>query len=217
MDAAMLMNCVINRKRYQNMRALSLFANIGVAEAYLDKIGVEVVLANELVKRRAELYSEIYPKTEMICGDITEKNIYEKIKNKAIKDNIDVIIATPPCQGFSRACRKQNENDSRNLLIMPVISLVKEIKPRYVFMENVPQLLETEVTIDGKKTLIQDYMMADLGHQYVVSVHQINTENYGIKLSESDIQHVIRVFNVFAKTISIREDLDVCLDEYGII
>ena len=29
------------------MRALSLFANIGVAEAYLDKIGVEVVLANE--------------------------------------------------------------------------------------------------------------------------------------------------------------------------
>lgn len=59
------------------MRALSLFANIGVAEAYLDKIGVDVVLANELVKRRADLYSEIYPATEMICGDITDEKLMD--------------------------------------------------------------------------------------------------------------------------------------------
>lgn len=64
------------------MKALSLFANIGVAEAYLDKIGVEVVLANELIKRRADLYSEIYPNTDMICGDITEK-----IRTKRLKES----------------------------------------------------------------------------------------------------------------------------------
>ena len=39
----------------------------------------------------------------------------------------------------------------------------------------------------------------------------------GMKLSDSDIQHVIRVLNVFAETIIIREDLDACLDEYGLI
>ena len=165
------------------MRALSLFANIGVAEAYLDKIGVDVVLANELIKRRAELYSAIYPHTEMICGDITEKNTYEEIKSKSIAEKIDIIIATPPCQGFSRACRNQDENDSRNLLIMPVISLVKEIKPKYVFIENVPQLLETEVTINGNKTLIQNYIESDLGNQYHINVNQINTENYGVPQS----------------------------------
>lgn len=165
------------------MKALSLFANIGVAEAYLEKIGIEVVLANELVKRRADLYSKIYPKTEMICGDITSKKIYETIKSKAIKEEVDVIIATPPCQGFSRACRNQDENDDRNLLIMPVISMVKEIKPRYVFIENVPQLLETEIAIDGNKTLIQDFMLNDLGDQYIISFHQINTENYGVPQS----------------------------------
>lgn len=169
------------------MRALSLFANIGVAEAYLDKIGVKVVLANELIKRRADLYSEIYPATEMICGDITEKKTYEAIRSKSIDANIDVIIATPPCQGFSRACRKQDKNDSRNLLIMPVISLVKEINPRYVFIENVPQLLETEITINGNKTLIQDYMTGDLGDKYNISFHQINTENYGVPQSRRRI------------------------------
>ena len=165
------------------MRALSLFANIGVAEAYLDKIGIDVVLANELIKRRAELYSAIYPHTEMICGDITEKNTYEEIKSKSIAEKIDIVIATPPCQGFSRACRNQDENDSRNLLIMPVISLVKEMQPKYVFIENVPQLLETEVTINGNKTLIQNYIESDLGNQYHINVNQINTENYGVPQS----------------------------------
>lgn len=39
----------------------------------------------------------------------------------------------------------------------------------------------------------------------------------GMKLSESDIQHVIKVLNVFNRTIIIREDLDACLDEFGLI
>ncbi len=165
------------------MKALSLFANIGVAEAYLDKIGVKVVVANELIKRRADLYSKIYPNTDMVCGDITEENTYETIKKKSRDEGIDVIIATPPCQGFSRACRNRDENDSRNLLIMPVISLVKDVNPRYVFIENVPQLLETEITIDGRKTLIQDYMIGELGDKYSIFFHQINTENYGVPQS----------------------------------
>lgn len=105
------------------MKALSLFANIGVAEAYLDKIGVKVVVANELIKRRADLYSKIYPNTDMVCGDITEENTYETIKKKSRDEGIDVIIATPPCQGLSRACRNRDENDSRNLLIIRWLSL----------------------------------------------------------------------------------------------
>ena len=39
----------------------------------------------------------------------------------------------------------------------------------------------------------------------------------GMKLSESDIQHVIQALNVFDRTISIREDLDACIDGYGLI
>lgn len=39
----------------------------------------------------------------------------------------------------------------------------------------------------------------------------------GTKLTDRDIEHVIKVFNTFSKTISIREDLDACLDSYGII
>ena len=34
------------------MKILSLFANIGVAEAYLRDIGIEVSVANELIERQ---------------------------------------------------------------------------------------------------------------------------------------------------------------------
>ena len=42
----------------KRMRVLSLFANIGIAEAYLKEIGVDVVVANEFVEKRAELYQK---------------------------------------------------------------------------------------------------------------------------------------------------------------
>ena len=53
-------------KTKSKINAMSLFANIGVAEAYFDEIGVNVTVANELIKRRADLYQKIYPKTQMV-------------------------------------------------------------------------------------------------------------------------------------------------------
>lgn len=161
------------------MKVLSLFANIGVAEAYLKEIGVEVVVANELIKRRADLYSQIYPETKMICGDITDKITYDRILFESKQKKVDVIMATPPCQGISRA-GKQDESDKRNLLIIPVINVVKELNPNYVFIENVPQFIETEIVVDGKKTLIVDYISNELGNDYDIEINVIDTKNYGV-------------------------------------
>ena len=41
------------------LKGLSLFANVGVAEAYLDSVGVEMLLANELLPQRAQFYSDV--------------------------------------------------------------------------------------------------------------------------------------------------------------
>ena len=53
------------------MNALSLFANVGIAETYLQDIGIEVVVANELDEQRAKFYSHLYPQCDMVQGDIT--------------------------------------------------------------------------------------------------------------------------------------------------
>ena len=161
------------------MKVLSLFANIGVAEAFLKELGVDVVLANELIPRRAELYSKIYPDTQMICGDITDSRVYEHIISSAQREGVDIVMATPPCQGISRA-GKQNEDDQRNLLILPVLACIQDVLPRYALIENVAQFNETTIKIDGQPVLIIDYIRKALGERYSISVNIIDTKNYAV-------------------------------------
>lgn len=161
---------------------LSLFANIGVAEAYLERIGFHVAVANELVKRRAVLYSKIYPHTEMICGDITVSSIYNKVIETSRKHSIDIIIATPPCQGMSTA-GEQKENDERNKLILPAIDAILELSPQYAMIENVSNFINTSIEYEGDRKLLVDIIKEKLGQLYTISFNIINTEDYGVPQS----------------------------------
>lgn len=158
---------------------LSLFANIGVAEAYLKETGFHVAVANELIDRRAKLYSEIYPETNMICGDITDDEVFGKVIDASKKANVDIIMATPPCQGMSTA-GQQIEDDFRNTLVCPVIRAIKELKPNYVFLENVPQFLNTSIIVDGERVRIPDLLESELGEFYEIIPNVINTKDYSV-------------------------------------
>ncbi len=161
------------------MKALSLFANIGVAEAYLEEIGINVVVANELIERRAKLYSEIYPRTKMICGDITDETVKKEVIQESNKEKVQIVLATPPCQGMSTA-GQQNDDDERNLLICHVIDVIKKIKPRYVFIENVPLFYHTEIEINEEKILIPSLIEKELGKNYIIHKYVIDTQDYSV-------------------------------------
>ena len=60
------------------MNGLSLFSSAGIGELYLKQIGIDIKVANELIKRRAELYSKIHKNSEIIHGDITDKKVYKE-------------------------------------------------------------------------------------------------------------------------------------------
>ncbi|WP_348800556.1 DNA cytosine methyltransferase [Flavobacterium adhaerens] len=144
---------------------LSLFANVGIAEALFSDIDVEIKVANEIDKKRANFYSEVYPETNMICGDITNHNIKDEIINASRDENVNFIIATPPCQGMSEA-GKRNEFDDRNQLITDTIDVIKKVNPDYILIENVPTLLKTKIIVDGKTLLIPEYIKNELNHFY---------------------------------------------------
>ncbi len=153
---------------------LSLFANVGIAEAYFKEIGVDIVLANELLRDRAEFYSKVYPHTEMICGDITDDNVRNEIVEKAISKGVNFIIATPPCQGMSVAGNR-DPFDERNQLIYYAIDVIKRVNPKFVLLENVPRLLVTKIKVDGATMLIPDYIRGELGE--VSTPHSILTRS----------------------------------------
>ena len=83
------------------MNGLSLFSSAGIGELYLNRLGINIKVSNELIKRRAELYQTIHKNTEIIQGDITNKNVYEEIISRSKKNKVDFILATPPCQGLA--------------------------------------------------------------------------------------------------------------------
>ena len=169
----------MKQKTKTKIKALSLFANIGVAEAYLEHIGVEVIAANELIKRRADLYQRIYPKTKMYCGDIFSDEVQSALTEVALANDVNTIIATPPCQGMSTAGR-QELDDYRNTLFLPVIKLVKAIRPKFIFIENVPLFLSTDILYYGERKFIIDIIKEELGEDYTINCNVANTADYGV-------------------------------------
>lgn len=161
------------------MKILSLFSNIGVAEALLKETSCDVAVANELSSRRASLYSRIYPQTKMICGDIRDSDVFNHIVELSRENHVEIVMATPPCQGVSRA-GKQKHDDERNLLILPVIKTIQLLEPRYALIENVPQFIEASIFYDGKNQPIIDLIKSVLGQDYRISVNVVDTKYYEV-------------------------------------
>lgn len=166
-----------------NYRALSLFSSAGVAETYFEEHGVSVKVAAELLPERVKIYRHLYPSVNMIEGDITDKETFDSIIKAAQKEKCKFLIATPPCQGMSPA-GKQLKDDPRNRLIINVVETVKLLKPLFIMIENVPEILQTKIEIDGKWILIDEYLRNELAEEYNFNVNKIvNAMNYGVAQS----------------------------------
>lgn len=147
------------------LKGLSLFANVGVAETYLSDVNIDILLANEIQENRAKFYQHLYPDVEMITGDITNPKIMDLILKRSRELKIDFLIATPPCQGMSLA-GKMDKKDERNQLIYYAIKVIKEIRPKYILLENVPQQLKTVIRVRDKEMLIPEYLINELSSDY---------------------------------------------------
>ncbi len=111
----------------------SLFANVGIAETYLNEVGINIVIANELLEERAKFYKHLYPNCDVIAGDINNELVYNTLVKKAIDQNVDFVIATPPCQGMSIAGH-MSPHDERNSLVKYAVDFIKDVKPRFVLL-----------------------------------------------------------------------------------
>ena len=169
---------------------LSLFSNIGISEALLDKDKFNVVIANEIDEKRVDIYKNIYPETNMIKGDIRKEEIKKNIINKSIEKNVDIIFVTPPCQGMSTA-GKMNKLDERNLLICDAIEIVNKVSPNYILIENVPGMLDTIITVDGKDYTIGEYIKTSLEESYSIEYKIINMYDYGVPQSRERVIFLI--------------------------
>ena len=146
------------------MNVLSLFSGGGIGGSRLHELDIKVILAVEKIEDRCNFFSKIHD-AEIFNNDISLIETKKKIYDFSKINEIDVIIATPPCQGMSIAGNMQ-PNDERNTLIFDAIEIIKKLKPKYIFLENVPRQLKTYIQLNEKKIRIPDYIYLSLKNEY---------------------------------------------------
>ena len=192
---------------------ISLFSGAGVGCYGFKSEGFECIATNELIERRIQIQranKKCKYESGYICNDLskeqTKQLLYHEIefwkKQEKLK-RVDVVIATPPCQGMSVANHKKNEADARrNSLVVESIQIIKEIKPRFFVFENVPAFMKTVCTdLNGQEKTIADAIQDNLGDQYSYTSKVINFKNYGACSSRSRTV-VIGVANDYADEVS---------------
>ena len=167
---------------------LSMFAGGGIAETYFEQIGVHIAVANELIPERASFYQYTHPDTHMICGDITDNEVFSNVIDSAKNAGVEFIMATPPCQGMSTLGRKEYESDKRNSLIRYVIKAIDEISPKYVLIENVPKFIELLYDLDGT-TYFCDTAKADKPFHIVNLLKMLYSDKYEIDMRILNAMH----------------------------
>lgn len=123
------------------MRFLDLFSGIGGFRLGLESAGHECVGHIEIDKFANQSYRAIHqPKeSEFFHEDITT------ITDESIRElrdrGIDIIAGGFPCQAFSVAGKRAGFEDTRGTLFFDIARIAREVKPKYLFLENVKGLL----------------------------------------------------------------------------
>ncbi|WP_187944537.1 DNA cytosine methyltransferase [Helicobacter pylori] len=181
----------------QTLTYISLFSGAGVGCYGLLEEGFECVATNEILEKRLNI-QRINNKCKFdegyICGDIKELEIKEKILKRIEfysknfgNDRVDLVVATPPCQGMSVANhKKKNDEIKRNSLVIESVDLIKQIKPRFFILENVPSFYKTGC-IDKNDNLLEIGSMIEqnLSGDYRLYDEVINFKNFGANSSRT--------------------------------
>jgi DNA (cytosine-5)-methyltransferase 1 len=183
-----------------NLKAISLFSGMGGDTLGLHNAGVKVVAYTECNKTYRETHKFNFPDCKCIGLDvgsdirkITEEHLSEYV------NNIDIIFAGFPCQGFSNAGKKK-DNDPRNTLFKEFSRFTKIIKPKVIIGENVKGLLSRKAS-SGQfyiNIIIEEFRQ--LGYECIYKVFKCH--EYGIPQKRERL--II---------LGIRND---CLDEFNL-
>lgn len=121
-------------------KSMDLFSGAGGLATGIKESGIDAVIANDIDYSAAVTFKINHPDVQVLCDDITKKDVKEKLINSGKSLGVELICGGPPCQGFSLAGFRKDD-DFRNKLFIDFVDVVESIKPKAFIFENVPGLL----------------------------------------------------------------------------
>ena len=174
---------------------ITLFSSAGVGCYGFKLNGFECIATNELLDVRLTVQKANHKckyESGYIGGDITTEETHKKLfdeidmwKEKEGLSQVDVVFATPPCQGMSTAnLKKADDEQIRNSLIVQAIKLISQIHPKIFIFENVRAFMKTICTdTDGTDKPIGESIFSNLADRYNIYYRVINFKDYGVPSS----------------------------------
>lgn len=141
------------------LNVIELFAGAaGLAQGFSRSGHYETLALFDILQAAQKSYQKRYPHVAYECCDVlnlTGADIMKAVKGKRIHG----VLGGPPCQGFSAAGLRNPKHD-KNALVGQYVRLVQQLRPDFLLMENVPQLLYHEQFVNLQRELTRDYEFA---------------------------------------------------------
>lgn len=119
------------------MNAIDLFAGCGgLSKGFMDA-GFNIIVGVDNDQAALNTFALNHNGAQALNADLSKQETFDEIVNIAGNRSIDVIIAGPPCQGFSLT-GPRNFDDPRNKLYLAVLEMVRQYSPKGFVIENVP-------------------------------------------------------------------------------
>lgn len=117
--------------------AIDLFCGAGGLSLGFQQAGFNIIVGVDNEPAALETFEYNHKGSVGLNADLSQQETFDLILKAAGDKKIDVIIAGPPCQGFSLT-GPRNFDDPRNKLYLAVIEMVKQYQPKGFIIENVP-------------------------------------------------------------------------------
>jgi DNA (cytosine-5)-methyltransferase 1 len=167
---------------------IDLFAGAGGLSEGFSRSGFKILAAvemDEMAARTYRLNHPAVPEDHVLVQDIRSLPA-GALRRLAGRRIIDVLVASPPCQGFSPAGFRSKktltgyrlDQDKRNYLVQATVEAALELKPRLFLMENVPGIQTAQ---GGNLSFLEEAarILAERGG-YRTAIWQLNASAFGV-------------------------------------
>lgn len=158
----------------RKLTVIDLFSGCGGISKGFEEAGFETLLGVDNWDDAIKTFEYNHKNAKAINEDIF-KLTGEKIKKIVGGKEIDIVAGGPPCQGFSLAGNRK-EDDERNLLVFHFARIVNELKPKAFMMENVLGILSM-ARGKIKKDLLKEF--DKIGYN-VIEPQALYAHHYGV-------------------------------------
>lgn len=199
-------------------RCASFFAGVGGIDLGFSNKIYHTVYANEFDEKAANTYELNFPDIKVDRRDIHEVSVEE------IPD-FDIMLAGFPCQAFSIAGYRQGFNDKkgRGDLFFELIRIIRDKRPRVIFLENVKNLVGHD---NGNTFQVIIKELEEQGYKDKIEYKVMNAMHYGNIPQNRERIYIVAFLNEedyqkfrmpkaipLEKTIKDVIDLDACVEE----